>query len=624
MTTLVFDIETNGLLDELDTVHSLVIRDVDTGEVWSWANRNGFIHSEIIQGLDQLRDADTIIGHNIIAFDIPALQKVYPKWKPKGTIRDTLVLARVLWPDIKVADRHRVEKKTMPRNMVGRYSLESFGHRLGNHKGSFNGPWDTWTEEMQTYGEQDVAVTVDLWNTIQERLEAYRNHDFVELEHQVAAIIFRQERRGFAFDAEGAASLYSQLVRRRSQIEEELSRVFKPWYRPTGTFTPKRDLKRLGYVAGAPMTKVERTTFNPGSRDHIADRLKALRGWVPNEFTDGGKPKVDETVLSQLPYPEAKLLAEYLLIFKRISTLAEGNGALLKVERNGRIHGRVISNGAVTGRMTHMKPNINIPTNRAPYGKQMRALFRTTPGMKLVGADADALELRCLAHFMAPFDDGEYVRAVTQGEKSEGTDNHSMNARVLGLDPKTLYDQDARQETGREIAKRWFYAFIYGAGKWKLGFIWGHRGSRNKVARSGAKDHKNLLAGLPALKKLIEAVHAKVDQFGLLMGLDGRSVPSRSKHSSLNTLLQSAGAVIMKRALVILDRALQDMGLVPGRDYEFVANVHDEWQIETLPELTETVGEAANEAITQAGLYYGFRCPLVGQYGVGNNWSETH
>lgn len=174
----------------------------------------------------------------------------------------------------------------------------------------------------------------------------------------------------------------------------------------------------------------------------------------------------------------------------------------------------------------------------------------------------------------------------------------------------------------REQAKTWFYAFIYGSGDANLGSILGAVGSKQMSV--GKASRAKFLAALPALNSLIKAVKAKCLETKTLKGLDGRILSVRSPHSCLNTLLQSAGAIQMKRALVILDNNLQALGLVPGVHYEFVANVHDEWQIETDEDKADLVGKTAEEAIRLAGEYYNFRCHLAGNSGKGQNWAETH
>jgi len=615
LTTLIFDIESNGLIPEMDRLHCLVIRRMESGECFSYSPHTGFD-----AGLHMLMEADMIVGHNIIKFDIPAIQKIYPWFQPKGIVRDTLIMARLLNPEIAKSDAGLVQKGILPRHLTGRYSLESFGYRLGEYKGDYKGGWEHWSQEMQDYCEQDVEVTTKLWQRCLDRKAKYGFSDeSVDLEHEVAKIIARQERNGFGFDRTKAEILYTELLSRRIEIEKELKSAFAPRVVKT-VFVPKVNNKTRGYVKGVPFTKETIVEFNPGSRQHIATWLKEMHGWEPQEFTDDGQAKVDDTILNKLPYPSAKLLAEYFLVQKRIGQLAEGKEAWLRNEKNGRIHGEVVTNGACTGRMTHRRPNMaQVPSNGAPYGERCRELFIPRKGWKQVGCDADALELRCLAGYMAAYDDGEYIDVVLKGDKSIGTDMHSVNCRALGMDPKLPYAVDGQMEKGRDIAKVWFYAFIYGAGDLKLGTIVG-----KPVATKGKKDRASFLKNLPALGTLTERVKAKVKQGGTLKGLDGRILFVRSEHASLNTLLQSAGAILMKRALVILDQDLRAMNFVPGEDYEFMGNIHDEWQMEARPVIADIVGATAAEAIRKAGEYYQFKCPLAGNYDIGDSWKDCH
>jgi DNA polymerase-1 len=605
MTTLVFDIETNGLLDELDRIHCLVIKDLDTGEVLSCNP-----HS-IDPGVKLLMKADVLIGHNILKFDIPAIQKVYPWFKPKAKLMDTLILARLIFPEIAKMDYGLAEKGQLPKKLIGRYSLEAFGYRIGEYKGDYKGGWAEWSQEMQDYCEQDIEVTTKLYHKLMERKEQHGYSDYcIELEHRVAEIIFRQEQNGFGFDMQKAGQLHQELLVKRIELEKQLMTMFPPWEVKT-PFVPKANNKTRGYVKGQLTYKVQTVEFNPSSRHHIAKVLKEKHGWEPKEFTDSGEAKVDDDVLASLDYPEAKLLAEYFLIQKRLGQLAEGGEGLMKRERNGRIHGEVITNGAVTGRMTHRKPNMaQVPANRSPYGERFRELFVPRKGWKLVGCDADALELRCFAHYVAAYDGGAYTEVVLKGKKEDGTDMHSQNCRAIGFNPKTH----------RDMAKTFFYGYLYGAG----GTIIGTTGDEQAVRKIGAKVRRKFLRNLPALGTLTEKVAAKVKATGGLKGIDGRRLSCRSTHSALNTLLQAAGAIAMKVALVILDDDLKAAGLVPGTDYEFVANVHDEWQIEARPEVAEVVGKTAADAIKKAGEKLGFKCSLAGNYEVGENWAKTH
>lgn len=637
---LLFDCETNGLLDDLDRVHCMVVKDTLTGER-SVFNERGTLPS-VEAGVRLLEEASRngtpIVAHNAIKFDVPALQKVYPWFNPDPKhVTDTLILSRLIYPDLQDADTKLKLKGKLPGNLFKSHSLEAWGHRLGCFKGDFKGPWAVWTQDMEDYCVQDVEVLDRLWQRLMAKNYAA---EAMNLEHGVAWIIARQERYGFAFDKDAAVRLYRTLVSHKLETERRLTEVFTPRYLQDGhvkvpAATARRQVEELGldakgkkyktmdFTKGCSYTKVKLVEFNPGSRDHIALWLKRMYGWKPEEFTNDGKPKIDETTLNGLPYPEAKLLQSYLMIEKRIGQVAEGKEAWLKKEQLGRMHGRVITNGAVTGRMTHSGPNMGqVPASYSPFGKECRACFTVTDPLEkvLVGADASALELCDLAGYMARYDGGTYIKTVLEGDKKQGTDIHSVNARALGLDPTRTYFEGT---SGRDLAKTWFYAFIYGAGDEKLGSILTQQKGADARKR-GSKSRAAFMRGLPALGKLVEVVKQTVKQRGHLFGLDGRVLHIRSQHSALNTLLQSAGAVQMKKALVILDDSLQALGYVPGINYEFVANVHDEWQIECDIEIGECVGQEAVAAIQKAGAYFNFRCPLSGEYRVGRTWAETH
>ncbi|UFS66954.1 DNA polymerase [Paracoccus denitrificans] len=675
---LVFDIETDGLLDELTTIHSLCIQDVTTGETWSCADQPGY--TPIASGVQLLEEAEWICGHNVIRFDVPAIQKIYPSFRPRKVL-DTMLMGQLFQADISVDDARKVRRGTLPKNLLGSYSLEAYGHRLGLWKGDYakvyadrliadgwakeaakKEVWRLWNKEMQDYCEQDVAVTKRLLDFLRRLWTGNgtpwkHSDESVLMEHRVAEILSRQERWGFRFNVKKAEALYARLLKERLRLEEELKSTFKPWWASAGVVTvsktrrlKRKDLPPVGlrykrngdpepiyaleiYEEGARYTKLIRKEFNPSSGKQIEDRLRTLFGWEPTEFTPDGSAKTDEETLSALPWPEAKLLVRYLMVAKRIGQLAEGRNAWLKKERNGRIHGRVKTTGAVTRRMTHSDPNVaQVPSGRAEFGHECRELFEASEGFVLVGCDADALELRCLAGYMAPFDGGAYIETVLSGDKALGTDMHSVNARALGLDPKGTYHVGGQEQTGRDIAKTWFYAFIYGAGDEKLGTILGTQGNKKAVQAAGKKSREAFLKGLPALGKLVQAISDTVwgnprrgiEGKGFLYGLDKGKIAVRHKHAALNTLLQSAGAIIMKKALVILDDDLQGLGMVPGEDYEFVANVHDELQMDVLPQHVEAVKRLAEDAIRKAGEVLSFKCPLAGNADAGANWSETH
>ncbi|MAL34402.1 MAG: hypothetical protein CMG84_13480 [Marinobacter sp.] len=588
----VFDIETNGLLDQLTKIHCLVIKDINTEEVYS------FRPDEVEEGLKLLSNAKELIGHNIIKFDIPAIRKVFPEWKTNAKITDTIVCSRLIWSNIKETDFQNYNRYGFDPKMIGSHSLKAWGLRLNLHKGKFGETtdWKEWSAEMQKYCEQDVEVNFLFYNVISQK---NYSPEALKLEHDFAMIIDMQEKMGFCFDVEAANKLLVNLTKRRIELEEELQLAFPAWTKDLGEFIPARDNKTKGYIKGIAINKYETVTFNPNSRYHIADRLKNKYNWKPKVFTPDGKPQVDESVLGKLEYPEAKLLAEYLLVQKRISQLAEGNSAWLKLEKNNKIYGSVMTNGAVTGRCTHMRPNIaQVPAVGVPYGKECRQLFTVPKGYKLVGLDLSSLELRCLSHYLAKYDNGIYAKQVVEG------DVHTYNQKAMGL-------------SSRNLSKRVIYALIYGAGNAKMGEI------IDGTAAQGKKLKEKLFKNLPALGNLTTAVKEKVLRTNSLRAIDGRILNIRSPHSALNFLLQSCGAIIVKKATILLHEKLIAKYKY-GEDWSMVAHIHDEMQLQVKESLVDEVGKLGVQSVKETQNEFMLRCPLDAEYKVGRNWAETH
>ena len=160
-TTLLFDIETTPLNAERTEIHCIVTLDYETGEIERY-NDTGQTQP-ITAGVTTLMDADTIIGHNIIGFDIPVIKRVYPFFEPKGRVIDTLLLSRLYHADMLEVDR-KTKPSGMPPQLYGRHSLESYGYRLGEYKGDFGqtSDWLEWSKEMEDYCVQDTIVTKKL------------------------------------------------------------------------------------------------------------------------------------------------------------------------------------------------------------------------------------------------------------------------------------------------------------------------------------------------------------------------------------------------------------------------------------------------------------------------------
>lgn len=550
---LLLDIETT--LDH-SKIWCVVTKDLDTNEVRVWKEAKDL--SEYIKA------ASLIVAHNGIAFDFYLLNKL---WKCQITlkrVRDTLVLSRLLNPSLE-----------------GGHSLANLGKLLGIEKSEFN-DFDLQTQsldEMVQYCKQDVEVLHRIYNYLEAELKRQEfSPQSQELEHEVQAIIAVQERNGFKFDEPAAMRLLAELKAKLDAITVEMQRIFPP--RVTSGRTHKKTGKPLKDII---------EPFNPGSRQQIAERL-IEKGWKPNKYTEKGSVIVDETTLEGLDFPEAKAIAEYLMLQKRIAQIESW---IEHIQADGRVHGKVITNGAVTGRMTHHSPNMaQVPNTGAIYGAECRNLWTVEKGCKLVGIDASGLELRMLAHYM---NDNEYTNEVVSG------DIHTANQTAAGLET-------------RNQAKTFIYAFLYGAGAAKIGSIVG--GS----AKEGQKLITNFLRNTPKLERLREKVAKAYAARGVLLALDGRKLLVRSEHSALNTLLQGAGAIVMKKALVLLQKDLTKRKI----PFKFVANVHDEWQVEVPEQFADEVGQSGVRAIQNAGLEFKMNCPLTGEYKIGATWKETH
>jgi DNA polymerase I-like protein with 3'-5' exonuclease and polymerase domains len=586
MKDVIFDIETDGLLEDCTKVYCIVLFDLETGKLHSFSGE------ETVDALFFLKNSERIIGHNIISFDLPVLEKIY-KWKPPSNIDivDTLVMSKLIYPDRAVRDS---KKNSIDKSLYGRHSLKSWGQRLGLWKGDFT-DFTQFSKEMLVYCERDVELNALLYNKLQ---EAKFSNESIELEHNIHKICLKQTENGFPFDVMKASKLYSTLADRRLVLQSELKKAFGNWVEKE-TFIPKVNNKSRGYVKGVPFIKEKVIEFNPNSRKHIAKRLHDIHGWEPTEFTPTDEPKIDESVLSKLPYPEAQLMAEAFRVNKLIGQLSEGKHAWLYHEKDGKIHGSVNTMGSVSSRCSHSHPNIGqVPSVKGFFGRECRELFYAPKGFNLLGCDVSGLEIRVVSHYLASFDSGSYAKTVIEG------DIHEANRQATGLPT-------------RDQAKTFIYGLLYGAGDAKLGQIVG------KDAREGKRLKDLFFKKVPAFKELRQKVFTASEK-GFLFGLDGRKVPVRSTHSSLNTLCQSAGAIICKKWVVEFHKLMQESGFKEGEDYKQVAFVHDEIQVLVKKGIEESVGDIAVQSIETAGNLLKLRVPLTGEYNYGANWAETH
>lgn len=571
-----YDIETDNLLDKLTKVHVIGILVEGAHEVQSYHDDPSLPRQgSIAMGLEVLELAEERWAHGGASFDEPALRRVYPGWSPRGIMRDSLIAARVVWPGqyLKEIDATNVKRgRRFPGNLIGRHSLEAWGHRLRDQKGESPSSWAHLTADLVEYNRQDCVVLSLLRTRI---LAQAPSIESLELETEFARICAAQESRGFRLDGAAVADLTARLTTRRAELNELLRAEF-PDFRDTYT-TPKKHLER------------ERITpFNPISRAHIARGLQEKRGWKPQKFTPTGQPQVDEEVMATLPWPEARLIAERLLVQKRLGQVAEGAQAWHKlVQPDGRVHGRMAHNDCVTARCAHSRPNVSaIPKVSKPWGPECRRCWVASPGHKLVIVDAAGIDARMIAHYSYKFDGGEFAKLLLE------SDIHTRNAEILGCP--------------RDAAKAAFYGILYSAQGKKVGQILGVGPVRGKALR------QKLLDSLPGLNKLIRAVEASARQHGWLRTLDGRRLWVRKPNAALNTLAQGAAAITMKRAVT---------GAGPWTRAYQVAFVHDEIVCDVPDALADECAAALVAAVKAAGEHYRLKIPLDAHAAIGVDWS---
>lgn len=437
---LVFDIESDGLLDSMTRIHCISIYDTETKEIECY--RPEEVEAAVISLYAAVRQDIGICGHNIINFDIPAIQKIFPWFDiprdKRRNVVDTLVYARLAFANVAESDYARFRRGSFPGKLIGAHTLKAYGYRLGVLKGTYaedtEDAWACFNEEMLEYNKQDVIVTVALLNKLK---EMKCSEEALKLEHRAQWLMSQQERNGFPFDIEGAKRLESVLRKRWDELSKELTAICPKI--PDKVFVPKRDNKKLGYKAGVPIQRYKE--FNPSSRQQIEWILRNYYKYSPSKedlYSDDGRLKIDENTFKFISKdesapPEVKEFApkfdEMLMVQKRLGQLADGQQAWLKcVKADGRIHGHVNPNGAVTGRATHSQPNVTqVPHNSSPYGEECRSLFGVPNGWTQAGIDACGLELRCLAHFLFPYDNGVYAHEVVHG------DIHTANQKAAGL-----------------------------------------------------------------------------------------------------------------------------------------------------------------------------------------------
>jgi DNA polymerase I-like protein with 3'-5' exonuclease and polymerase domains len=663
MRYLAFDLETDGLLRTCSKVHMAILTDLETLETYGFTDepeRLGGLWTDdtdvpepagsVNDALTLLSQADILVSFNGWAFDMLVLEKLYPGWDYKGYHLDLMVHGTCIRPydKLKAFDAKLIKQNRLPPRLLGSESLRAWAIRakLDQQKDEYSGSWESLNPEMWRYGLQDGRTTAELYHwMMQERFRIPWQTMWIEQE--VGRIIGRQMANGWRVDLEALKDLDMQVSQEIVTAEQAMTASFGSWYRPAVAKTdsylfrnpkgrykawlkkqapaqllederyqswpvkvPKRTMTRQGrqYVEGAPFTPIELHRFNPGSRADVYRGLNRKYGWEPTKRTPTGDPQVSEETLAGLEWPEAKAAHRYYLLKK----IGDYTTSWLKRQEGGRLYGRVNPNRANTRRMTHNNPNLaNVPAKGALFGEECRAVFVADKGWVQVGADAEQLELRCLANRLAPYDQGAYAEELISG------DAHTLHISAAADIPRAEVTPDIRKG-GKGVT----YCFIYGGGDAKLG--------ASLKAISGLKPipgkqiRENYERGITGLKKLLNHLQSRIKADGYIKALDGGRLYSRSSHSVLNLQLQSDGALLIKVGLVFADQLLSEKGLTEGRDFKYIGVIHDEVQTTAKCEHAVTVGEALVRGMEMAGEWFRFPLPTTGEYKIGNNWSETH
>lgn len=586
-TIIAFDIEANELLLKATTIWCIATQNIETGE------KRFFGPTEIHAAIVYLQTADMLVAHNGVMYDVPVIERLYSCRLPKCL--DTLLVSRLVFPD---SYNHPLSGN----------SLADWGRFLGFLKAEYAGGFDAYSEDMGAYCQRDVELLVKIYEW--QRSHAFKYKHAIKLEHGTAAAIVKQIWNGFTLDTAKAKALALTLKTEGNKQMAIMQQLVPPvitsvekatgWTTGEHTFKTIGEAKAFGYKRSQLTRVIETVTteerFNPGSIDQLAAAMTKLYDWKPKVFSKAsGKPKLDKDVIPKINNPLAQAVTAYRVLNKRSEFVESW---LQAVTEQGRVHGSVITNGAPTGRMAHSDPNMaQIPKVGNPWGFECRDCWIAGEGRTLVGADASGIELRMLAHELAYWDNGAYAKEVLEG------DVHTKNQKATGIDT-------------RDHTKTFTYALLYGAFDAKLGSIVG------KGAAVGAQLRKRFAQGTVGFAELLARLIRESKKYkGFIFGLDGRPIPVRSEHAILNSLLQSHGAVVMKTALVIFDEEAER--LYHGR-WAYCANVHDEFQIESDPEIAQELGKMMVRAITKAGEVLNLRIRLDGEYKIGRTWAETH
>lgn len=602
--TVVCDVETNGLLPAVDTIHCIVCKDWNTGDV------DCFTPDTLSEFATYAEGVDKWIGHNFISYDLRVIRKVLGIKLRPSRVYDTLLISRL-----------------QNANREGGHSLKNWGNILSYPKLDHD-EWDEYSEDMLARCIGDVELTYRVAVALKSEGGKRRSKLAEQIEHGVQHLLENQKEDGFALDVPKAHKLFTLVKSRAQELERLILAEMPPVPKKVRNILPKKTkkgtlskvgLKWLGedwVTVGGPFTSIKWQEFNLDSPRQKVERLEGW--WSPTIRTKGYRKLKEKVYQKRITSEEFEQKAPYTwqLCDENFATITDGapqalrslgeyamcNSRAKEIEGwfdglggDNRVHGSVFSIGSGTHRMAHQGPNMaNVPGRDSPYGPECRSCWVVSDPDQytLVGTDAVGIQLRLLAHYM---NDPEYTKEVVSG------DVHTKNQKAAGIDT-------------RDTAKTFIYAWLMGAGSERVGLIIG--GS----VQDGKRTTEQFLANTPALADFRKNRIAAAARAGGLVGLDGRFIQIKSEHYGMSVFLQGAEQSVIKWAMLDWHRK----AVAAGLDFKQVAVVHDEFQTEVHKDDAEQLGEIQCQSIRDAGEAFKLNCPMDGEYRIGNNWQETH
>jgi DNA polymerase-1 len=525
-------------------------------------------------------------------------------------------------------------------NKKAPHSIEAWGYRVGRGKPEHS-DWEVFSEAMLHRCAEDVEILELVYYELLKEAKGGNWKDAFLLSFKLFENLQKQEAYGWLVDQEHMAFCVSQLTNWIKRIDSVITpklplileinetktkgvykHVSKPflksgkysqsvldWYADAGM--PDHSTAVCG-----PFSRISFRITDLNSRDETVDYLLSV-GWEPLEWnTNDEGTRTSPKLSKDDPFEgvngkTGKLVARRVQCRHRRSSI---EGLIKLIRPDGRI-ASAVNTLAVTGRATH-RNIVNIPKAGSFYGKQMRKIFTSKPGFVLVGTDSDQCQLRMLGGRMG---DKEYIDALVNGDKSKGTDVHSLTKKIGDIE-------------SRDLAKNVMYCLLFGGGDDKLG-------KTAKKPGKGKQLREQLYHGFDGLGSLMEDLLAewrqtakkkynpqfrRMEYFnGYITGLDGRPICIPSEHQLLVYLLQSDEAIMMTAAY---NKFCKDMDRKYkwGEDYGIVCWYHDEFTAECREDIAEDVKLIAENAIAWAGNYYNIPCPHLGQGKIGKNWYAIH